>query len=123
MLRSFATKALYVVSATVVASTMAAQVNAQTIIVDGVTYQAVNTAPAVPAPQVQYAAPTSYPTAPVYSAPALAAPEQTYANPNLVIPLFMALGLWAANDWFKPEMGYRQHRPLPAPVPRYHHPR
>jgi hypothetical protein len=136
MLRNIATKTIYAMAATVVATVLSAQVNAQTIIVDGVTYQAV---PTIPAAQAM-PAPVTYPaqaavmpvTSPIYQQPT------TYANTNaanVVFPLFVAaIGLWALSDWVKPEQrGYR-HRPAHAPAPApvvyappsyggYHHPR
>jgi hypothetical protein len=135
MLRSFAIKTLYAVSATVVATVLSAHVNAQTIVVDGVTYQAVSSAPVVSA----MPAPPTYPalTYPVQAPVVTSAPEPVQqpvaynnnANLNIAIPLFVALGLWAASDWISPFGGHR-HRAAnaPAPVPPthgngYHHPR
>lgn len=124
MLRNIATKTIYAVTATVVATVLSAQVNAQTIIVDGVTYQAV---PTMPAAQVT-PAPVAYPvqtaampvTSPNYQQPT------TYANTNtanVVVPLFVAaIGLWALSDWMKPEQrGYR-HRPAHVPAPAVYAP-
>lgn len=126
MLRNIATKTIYAVTATVVATVLSAQVNAQTIIVDGVTYQAV---PTMPAAQVM-PAPVAYPvqaaampvTSPTYQQPTVYANTNTNAA-NVVFPLFVAaIGLWALSDWVKPEQrGYR-HRPAHAPAPAVYAP-
>ncbi len=135
-----ATKTLFSLSATLVATVMAAQVNAQTIIVDGVTYQAVPSAgstyvaPAAPvAPsalpatrvvpvQVAVSAPVSVPVyapAPVYAATPVFEPQVTVSAANVVVPLiFAAAGLWAINDWYGGRRAYHgNHQPV---RPVYH---
>jgi hypothetical protein len=121
MLRNIATKTIYAVTATVVATVLSAQVNAQTIIVDGVTYQAV---PTLPAAQVM-PAPVAYPvqtaampvTSPTYQQPTTYTNTNAANAANVVVTLFVAaIGLWALSDWMKPEQrGYR-HRPAHAPA-------
>jgi hypothetical protein len=135
MLRNIATKTIATLSIVVVVGALSAQVsaqtNAQTIIVDGVTYQAVPQA-AVPAPAT-YASPVNLPAArvypvqaPVYSAAPVIEPQVTHSTVDVVAPLvFAAFGLWAVNEVFGGQRVY-QHRPVRAPQhvpvqPRRHH--
>lgn len=119
------------IAATALAAAMCAQAQAQaqTIVVDGVRYQAVGTAPqAFPAAVVQ---------APVQAPIQAPAPVQFQGNydvqsvhpSQVIVPLVVtAMGAWAIHQWFRgdrPHVNYPQghrhgHRPVhhtgPAPV-------
>jgi hypothetical protein len=126
---TFASAITMTVVAALMATSAAAQTAPQTIVVDGVKYQALPSTASGPAPS-PYAFPVA--SAPYNSAP-VAAPiavtrvgyplqtsqPVTVAEPsgyeaqslhptaNVVVPIIAtAIGVWALSQWFKPERGY-----------------
>jgi hypothetical protein len=118
------------VVAALMATSAAAQTAPQTIIVDGVKYQALPTTTTSAPAAVPYAypvqaampapvlvAPVAFPATPA-AAPAYEA-QAVHSNPNVVVPLLVtALGVWAVSQWFKQDFRERPHHPH-----HPHHPR
>jgi hypothetical protein len=123
MLRSIASKTIVALSTAVAATAFTASINAQTIIVDGVTYQAISASPSAPSapatPFVGYAAPAplALPAARVYPVqqpvlqPAPTQAQAGFTTTEAVAPfLIAAMGLWALNDWFSGDNRGHQRR-------------